>query len=1425
VVNTSANFSVVASSIPAPGYQWQFNGSPMAGATTSAFVIGSVQTNSGGNYTVVVSNAANSVTSAVATLTVWVPPSIATQPQSLTNIVNTTANFSVVAGGVPTPAYQWQLNNAPISGATASTWVVANVQTDDAGNYRVVVTNSAGSITSAVVTLTVWVPPSITLQPQSQTVVLSTNISLTASATGTEPLSYQWRMNGTNLNGATGTSLSFTNIQFSNAGTYTLVVTNSAGVAISAAATVVVVEPDAVVFCDPDLEDVVRLQLGKATGAVNRLDVRNLTTLRGVDWHISSLCGLEWATNLTTLHLGNNLISDLRVLTNLTGLTNLVLYNNLATNLTPLTKLTNLNMLDLRLNPGITGFGPLSSLTNLSTLYLGGNAISNIAVLPPLNRLAFLDLDNNGITNASLLAGMTNLAGLDLGYNPNLNVQTLAGLTNVTSLYLSGNSLTNVAFLQNFPQLTNLCLYANLFTDISPIQGLANLRCLNLGANPAITNFSSLSSLTNLEALWVNNNSLATLSFIQPLGRLTYLAAHGNSITTAASLSGLTSLTVVGLENNLLTDSAGLSGLTNLAILGLGANSITNPVLPNGLVSLSLYGNQIASVSSLGGLSNLMHLNLAANPVANFSGLAVLTNLTTLSLFADGISNLAVLPPLVQLTSLDLGGNRISNVSLLQSFTNLLSLNVSSNQIANAAPLSTLVGLASLDIGSNNVADWSFLSSLINLRSLSVKGSLLSDLSFAAPLSRLTLLDATLNRITNSSGLPALTNLHYFLGGYNRLRDLSNLTGLPRLWRADLRTNLVDLAEAGQVSAVQTLTNRLVALDVLPQNRPPTIAIADYWPVGAAATSSPLYFTVSDDVTPDDQITLNAISSNPGLIPNGNISFGTTSSNRYILFTPSPNQTGLSQITVTATDDTALNTNVIVQLTVITQQNITVVDPNLRAVIRTLINKPTGSLNTVDMLKFSQLAADEASITNLAGLEYATNVTRLSLTRNSIGSVSPLQTLTRLSFLSMEDNLLADLSSLSGLTNLDRVSFNHNAITNIGFLNNLTRIGTLSLSENLIRDLSPLSGLTNLGTLYLDQNIVSNIIVLPNLPLLNFVDLSYNVLNTGAGSAAMTVISNLQANSVIVAYLPQRSGPGITAPANWLIAAGVPARVSMTIIDSVPRTPYILTATSTNSALLPNGNLHFSLETGIGWTLTATPVTNQTGTTTLTVTVKDTAGLTGSTVLPVTVVAQSLGMQFFNNPNLYLSSWGDAFWFAQSVITHSGTSAAQSGHILDNSSSWLGATIAGPGRLGYWSRASSEASFDYLDVFLNGVLQTNRLSGDTGWRRFVFNVPPGTNALAWRYQKDKDTAHGLDAGWLDEMNFESGVWLEIVGTPLPGQTQLMVHGVPGQTYEVQFSTNLVNWSLLAVAPGGTATPVIDTNVTPGNRFYRLHAAP
>ncbi len=159
-VNVSSNvtFNAVGQGSVGLAYQWRLNGTNISSANTNSYGISNVQTTNAGSYTIVVSDYSGAVTSSVATLTVSgvnIAPSITTQPQSVTNSQGQNANFTVTATGTAPLNYQWRFTGTNISGATDSGYTRTNTQAADAGSYTVVVTNIAGSVTSAVATLTV----------------------------------------------------------------------------------------------------------------------------------------------------------------------------------------------------------------------------------------------------------------------------------------------------------------------------------------------------------------------------------------------------------------------------------------------------------------------------------------------------------------------------------------------------------------------------------------------------------------------------------------------------------------------------------------------------------------------------------------------------------------------------------------------------------------------------------------------------------------------------------------------------------------------------------------------------------------------------------------------------------------------------------------------------------------------------------------------------------------------------------------------------------------------------------------------------------------------------------------------------------------------------------------------------------------------
>jgi len=245
----TATFSVTATGTAPLSYQWQKNGAPIAGATATTYTTPATTTSDNGStFRCVVSNSAGSVTSNSATLAVNaapVAPSITTHPSSVTVTAGQTATFTVSATGTAPLSYQWQKNGTNISGATSSNYTTPATTTSDNGStFRCVVSNSGGSVTSNQATLTVSsgaVPPSITVQPVGLTVNVGQTATFSVTATGTAPLAYQWRKNGSFVAGATGSSYATPPVTAADHGSnFMVLVSNSLGALYSANATLLV---------------------------------------------------------------------------------------------------------------------------------------------------------------------------------------------------------------------------------------------------------------------------------------------------------------------------------------------------------------------------------------------------------------------------------------------------------------------------------------------------------------------------------------------------------------------------------------------------------------------------------------------------------------------------------------------------------------------------------------------------------------------------------------------------------------------------------------------------------------------------------------------------------------------------------------------------------------------------------------------------------------------------------------------------------------------------------------------------------------------------------------------------------------------------------------------------------------------------------
>ena len=285
----STTFSVVVTGTAPLSYQWRFNSTNISGATSASYTISNVQSANAGSYTVVVSNSAGSVTSSAATLTVTsAPATTLIEAESGTRTGQTEVIADPAASGgnavrnVNLPGDSLQVNYSASSAGTGS--LVIRFGNGDPGGTRLLslyVNNvkrqqlsfpSTGSFTTYTDSTAISIPlnagtntiriqhdsgdtngarldrfsvsaggaataPSISTQPTNRTVAAGSSTTFSVVAAGTAPLSYQWRFNGTDISGATAASYTISNVQSGNAGSYSVVVSNSAGSVTSNVAT------------------------------------------------------------------------------------------------------------------------------------------------------------------------------------------------------------------------------------------------------------------------------------------------------------------------------------------------------------------------------------------------------------------------------------------------------------------------------------------------------------------------------------------------------------------------------------------------------------------------------------------------------------------------------------------------------------------------------------------------------------------------------------------------------------------------------------------------------------------------------------------------------------------------------------------------------------------------------------------------------------------------------------------------------------------------------------------------------------------------------------------------------------------------------------------------------------------------------------
>ena len=408
---------------------------------------------------------------------------------------------------------------------------------------------------------------------------------------------------------------------------------------------------------------------------------------------------------------------------------------------------------------------------------------------------------------------------------------------------------------------------------------------------------------------------------------------------------------------------------------------------------------------------------------------------------AGGIITVADMETLTELNAPSIG---ITDLTGIEFAANLTTLNLSFNDIADLSPISALTSLRELYFTDSHASDVTPFANLTNLSVLDLGGAHeISDISPLAGLTNLTSLSVwrwgergDLSDISVVANFPHLTYL--YLGGY-QISDISVLASLTNLTTLNLSDNNIS-----DISPLAGLTN-LTRLYIVGNN-------------------------ISD------------ISALAGLVNLTEIRLDRN---------PIADTSALCLLI-------AQNPNLFVDIEI--EGCVDIPDPNLRAAVETALGKAAGDIITVaDMETLTQFSERGRRISDLTGLEFATNLTLiLNLRDNNISDISPLANLTNLEVLLLEGNKISDISPLSGLTNLKTLDLGDNAISDLSPLANLTNLKTLRLRNNVISDIASLVGLTNLAYLWLDGNAISNISAVAELTNLTELYLAGNPIENAS---------------------------------------------------------------------------------------------------------------------------------------------------------------------------------------------------------------------------------------------------------------------------------------------------------------------------------------
>ncbi|MDQ0231423.1 leucine-rich repeat domain-containing protein [Metabacillus malikii] len=681
-------------------------------------------------------------------------------------------------------------------------------------------------------------------------------------------------------------------------------------------------------------------------------------------------------------------------------------------------------------------------------------------------------------------------------------------LADLTRLFVADSNVTSLEGLENAINLTNLTLSENNISDVSPLKELVNLEHLDL-ENNEITSIEPLKNLA-VQTLFLSHNPITSLEALGEMDTLVYLMVDGTEIASIQELEQLEGLQEVYLTNTPSLEmngqsaayavvqalenrgvyveydfAEGVPATIDVSAKQLNEDSNTISWTYSGTTVVSYYRvmtyntdfNTSEHEYTVSGLEegqtydvtiqaydendqlitevnhSFQHHPAPEGEIVSFAD----ENLKNSVKAALGIYEREIYESdMEQLISLHASYQNITSLIGLEFAKNLESLSIYGNQITDLTPLKDLTNISYLDIERNEITSIEALANLTKLQTLWLDDNPIEDISTLAQFNNLTTLYLHYTEIDNIDVLLELDSLTYVSLTATNLSfepGSADMNVIQELFKRNVRvdyTNNVDISiDMGQI------TKNSISLS---------------WTTYSEDEYSYVLYLNGEEVAS----TKNNAYTFEGLTPE-------TDYHIAIHVLNEENQV-IDLLSVNATTEMELGE--VVQFA----------DNRLEKAVKDFLGIYDGDIYERNLQDITYLNLPEMNISDLTGLEHATNLESLYVWNNNITDVTPLQNLTKLMYVDISDNNITDINPLSGLTNIEQLTLNGNDIQDISSLSQLEHLKHLSFEHTNVDDISALLEMENLESVYMEN------------------------LSTDISSEMYEVIQTLQSQDVYVSY-------------------------------------------------------------------------------------------------------------------------------------------------------------------------------------------------------------------------------------------------------------------------------------------------------------------